>query len=62
MTIRPHWGKEWDFIPEVREHIFNDADMKNHINKFVKDYKSIAQVHNFDYKKNLKTFSNKLYK
>lgn len=62
VLIRPHWGKEWDFYPEVKAHVFNDAPLKAHINQFLSDYQEIANVCGFDKKQNLSTFSNHLYR
>lgn len=62
VVIRPHWGKEWDFYPEVKQHVFDDAPLKAHINQFLNDYQAIADVCGFDMRKNLYTFSNKLYR
>ena len=62
MAILPHWGKEWDFYPEVKEHVLRDELMKSNFRKFLEDYKKIAALRKFDYKANLKTFSNKIYR
>lgn len=62
VLIRPHWGKEWDFYPEVKQHVLDDAPLKAHINHFLNDYQAIADVCGFDMKKNLCTFSNSLYR
>ena len=73
MTIRSHLEKEWDFIPKVKENIFNDPEMKLNIKKFKeksqknhrkiteklqRNHKEISSILKIDYKKNLSTFSN----
>lgn len=62
VLIRPHWGKEWDFYPEVKEHVFKDELFKDSIRRFLKDYEEIAKLKNFDHETNLKTFSNEIYR
>jgi hypothetical protein len=62
VVIRPHWGKEWDFYPQVKEHVFQDEGLKANVRKFLKDYEEIAKIKNFDHKKNLTAFSNQLYR
>jgi hypothetical protein len=58
VTIRPHWGKEWNMYPEVKEHTFNDQILLHHVRKFVSDYEKIATIKGFDKDRNLKAFSN----
>lgn len=62
VIIRPHWGKEWDQIPEVKAHVLADEGLKENIRTFLSDYKKIAELKGFDYLKNLETFSNQLYR
>lgn len=62
VLVRPHWGKEWDFYPEVKDHVFNDDLFKESIRKFMKDYEEIAKLKNFSHEKNLSTFSNQIYR
>jgi hypothetical protein len=62
VTVRPHWGKEWNFHPEVKAHVMQDEGFRTHVEKFLRDYKQIAELKNFDAKKNLKTFSNAIYR
>lgn len=62
MVIRPHWGKEWDSLPEVKQHVLNDEGLKAKFNKFLADYQKIADAKGFNKDKNLKTFSNELYR
>jgi hypothetical protein len=62
VTLRPHWGKEWDAIPEVKSHLLQDEALKANIRKFISDYKEIAKIKNFSYERNLYTFSNSVYR
>lgn len=62
VIIRPHWGKEWDAIPEVKSFLLQDEELKQNILKFLKDYKEIAKLKNFNYERNIYTFSNAIYR
>lgn len=62
MTIRPHWGKEWGTIPEVKSHVLGDEGLKANIRKFLGDYDQIAALKGFDSTKNLEFYSNEHYR
>jgi hypothetical protein len=62
VLIRPHWGKEWSDIPEVKGHVYLDEDLKTRFRTFLDEYDIIATECKIDATENLRTFSNTLYR
>jgi hypothetical protein len=58
VIIRPHWGKEWDFYPEIKAHVLQDTGLQNQFKQFYDDYEKIAKLGNFNREANLDSFSN----